>query len=66
MTMESREPETIMSRSLNSSCWKVGFKIQAPSTRPTRTAATGPLQGTFDIERAADAAVTPSTSASFS
>jgi len=55
-----------MSTSLNSSCWNVGFRIHAPSTRPTRTAATGPFQGTLDIVRAAEAAVTPSTSASFS
>ena len=56
-----------MSMSENSSsCWKVGFRIQAPSTRPTRTAAIGPFQGTFDMARAAEAAVTPSTSASFS
>ena len=66
MTIDSREPETVRSKSENSSCWKVGFRIHAPSTRPTRTAAIGPFQGTLDSDSAADAAVTPSTSASFS
>ncbi len=66
ITIESRDPETMTSRSENSSCWNVGFRIHAPSTRPTRTAAIGPFQGTFEIIRAADAAVAPSTSASFS
>ncbi len=66
ITIESREPDTVRSTSENSSCWKVGLRIQAPSTRPTRTAAIGPFQGTLDIWSAAEAAVTPSTSASFS
>src|SRR5947209_4248644 len=57
MTIESAEPDTTMSTSENSSCWNVGFKIQAPSTRPTRTAAMGPFQGTLDISSAAEAAV---------
>ena len=66
MTMDSREPETVRSTSENSSCWNVGLRIQAPSTRPTRTAAIGPFHGTFDSDSAVEAATTPSTSASFS
>jgi len=38
-----------------------GIQNQAPSTRPTRTAAIGPFHGTLDIDSAADAAVRPST-----
>ncbi len=66
ITIESAEPDTTMSTSENSSCWNVGLRIQAPSTRPTRTAAMGPFHGTWDMVSAAEAAVTPSTSASFS
>jgi len=66
ITIESREPETVRSTSENSSCWNVGLRIHAPSTRPTRTAAIGPFHGTTDIVNAAEAAVNPSTSASFS
>ena len=46
ITIESAEPLTTRSMLENSSCWKVGFRIQFPSTRPTRTAASGPFQGT--------------------
>ena len=50
----------------NSSCWKVGLRIQFPSTRPTRTAASGPFHGTVERLSAAEAATTPRMSASFS
>ena len=50
----------------NSSCWKVGLRIQLPSTRPTRTAASGPFHGTVERLSAAEAATTPRMSASFS
>jgi len=66
MTIESRDPETVRSTSENSSCWKVGFSIHAPSTRPTRTAAIGPFHGTLESDSAVEAATTPRTSESFS
>ncbi len=66
MVMESWSPEITMSTSLLSSCWNVGFNSHSPSTRPTRTPATGPSHGTRDTESASDAAVSPKTSASFS
>ena len=66
MTIESADPLTTRSTLENSSCWKVGLRIQFPSTRPTRTAASGPFQGTGERPSAVDAATTPSTSASFS
>ncbi len=50
----------------NSSCWKVGLRIQLPSTWPTRTAAIGPFHGIGEMLSAVEAASTPSTSASFS
>ena len=51
----------------NSSCWKVGLRIQLPSTRPTRTAAMGPFHGTArQAERGRGGQSTPSMSASFS
>src|SRR5206468_12469233 len=64
--LEFSDVDMVVSGSGDSSCWKVGLRIHAPSTRPTRTAAIGPFQGTLDISSAADAAVTPRTSASFS
>ncbi len=48
MTIESAEPLTTRSMLENSSCWKVGLRIQLPSTRPTRTAASGPFHGTVE------------------
>src|SRR5213593_2525078 len=54
ITIESFEPDTTMSTLENSSCWKVGFRIQAPYTRPTRTAAIGPFHGTWDMVSAAE------------
>ena len=48
ITIESSEPATTRSMSVYSSCWKVGLRIQLPSTRPTRTAAIGPFHGTVD------------------
>jgi hypothetical protein len=66
MTIESAEPLTTRSMVENSSCWKVGLRIQLPSTRPTRTAAKGPFHGTEERLSAVDAATTPSVSASFS
>ena len=46
ITIESAEPLTTRSSVENSSCWKVGLRIQLPSTRPTRTAPSGPFHGT--------------------
>ena len=46
MTIESAEPLTTRSMVENSSCWNVGLRIQFPSTRPTRTAPSGPFHGT--------------------
>ena len=66
MTIESAEPVTTRSMLENSSCWKVGLRIQLPSTRPTRTPAIGPSHGIGEMASAAEAASTPSTSASFS
>ena len=43
MTIESAEPLTTRSMVENSSCWKVGLRIQLPSTRPTRTAGQRPV-----------------------
>ncbi|MCG3135295.1 MAG: hypothetical protein HMLKMBBP_02865 [Planctomycetes bacterium] len=40
----------------------VGFTTHAPSTRPMRTAPTGPFQGSDDTARAAEAAFTARTS----
>src|SRR6266699_3569482 len=53
ITIESFEPDTTMSTSENSSCWKVGFRTQAPSTVPPRTAATGPSHAPGDTAGAA-------------
>ena len=64
--MESFVPLTTTSTSENSSCWKVGFRIHFPSTRPTRTPASGPANGIFEEASANEAATIPSTSASFS
>ncbi len=64
--IESAEPLTTRSSVENSSCWKVGLRIQFPSTRPTRTAASGPFHGTVERVSAAEAATTPRMSASFS
>ena len=66
ITMESAEPLTTRSIVENSSCWKVGLRIQLFSTRPTRTAARGPFHGTTERLSAAAAAMTPRMSASFS
>ena len=43
-----------------------GLQTKAPSTRPIRTPAIGPLKGMFEISRAADAASIAATSESFS
>ena len=64
--MLSIDPATVRSMVLLSSCWKVGFRTQFPSTLPTRTAAIGPPQGAIERVRAIEAAVTPRMSASFS
>jgi hypothetical protein len=66
ITIESALPLTVTSTVENSSCWKVGLRIQLPSTRPTRTAASGPFHGTGETLSATEAATTPRTSASFS
>ena len=66
ITIESAEPLTTRSMVENSSCWKVGLRIQLPSTRPTRTPASGPLNGIGERLSAVEAATMPSTSASFS
>ena len=66
MTMVSAEPLTTRSMVENSSCWKVGLRIQLPSTRPTRTPASGPFHGTLERLSAVEAATTPRMSASFS
>ncbi len=66
ITMDSGLPLTVRSMVENSSCWKVGLRIQFPSTLPTRTAASGPFQGMDERLSAMEAAVTPRTSASFS
>jgi len=64
--MASALPATMMSSSLYSSCWKVGFSTHCPWMRPMRTAAIGPSKGMRDSISDMLAPVMPSTSASFS
>jgi hypothetical protein len=62
----SRVPETTRSSSESSSCGYVGLRTNSPSIRPTRTAPTGPWNGISLMVRAADAAIVPRMSGSFS
>ena len=62
----SRVPETIRSSSESASWLKVGLTTNSPSIRPMRTAPTGPANGISLIDRAAEPAIVPSTSGSFS
>ena len=64
--IESFDAATTMSMSLYGSCWKVGLRIHFSWTRPTRTAAIGPMNGIFEALSAYDAATSAITSASFS
>ena len=64
--MASRVPETTRSSSDSASWLKVGLRTNSPSIRPTRTAPTGPWNGISLIDRAADAAMVPRMSGSFS
>ena len=62
----SRVPETMRSSSESSSWLYVGLTTNWPPIRPTRTAATGPMNGISLIVRAHEAAKVPMTSGSFS
>ena len=62
----SRVPETTRSSSDSASWLVVGLTTNSPSMRPTRTAATGPGNGISLIVSAADAAMVPRMSGSFS
>ena len=64
--MASRVPAMRRSRSDLSISAKVGLAMNWPSTRPTRTAATGPFQGMSEIIMAADAALMARMSNGFS
>ena len=64
--MASRVPETTRSSSDSASCEMVGLRTNSPPIRPTRTAAIGPWNGISLIVRAADAAIVPRMSGSFS
>ena len=64
--MESLVPATTISIIDDSSCLKEGFVTNSPSIFPMRTAPIGPKNGTSDKERAAEAAIVPKISASFS
>ena len=66
MVMASGVPETTMSTSEYSSCWKVGFTTQLPWMRPMRTEETRVLNGTLLTFSATDAPSMAMTSASFS
>ncbi len=66
MVMAVSEPETTMSRSEYSSCWKVGFSTHCPWMRPMRTAATVSAKGMRLAFSAKEAPVSAITSASFS
>ena len=62
----SRVPETMRSSSLSSSSGIVGLITNSPAMRPTRMAAIGPWNGISLIVRAAEAAMVPRMSGSFS
>ena len=62
----SRVPETTRSSSDSSSWLYVGLTTNSPSMRPTRTAPTGPRNGISLMVSAADAAIVPMMSGSFS
>ena len=62
----SRVPETIRSSSESASSLYVGLTTNSPLMRPMRTAPTGPANGISLIVSAADAAMVPRTSGSFS
>ena len=64
--MASRVPETTRSSSDCSSWLVVGLTMNSPSMRPMRTAATGPRKGISLMVSAAEAAMVPRTSGSFS
>ena len=66
ITIASREAATIMSISLSSRSAVVGKAMNWPPTRPIRTPANGPAQGTSDRCSAQEAPVIASTSAAFS
>ncbi len=62
----SRVPETTRSSSESASCEMVGLTTNSPSMRPMRTAPMGPWNGISEIVSAADAAIVPRMSGSFS
>jgi hypothetical protein len=62
----SRVPETTRSSSDSASWLNVGLTTNSPSIRPTRTAPIGPWNGISLIVSAADAAMVPRMSGSFS
>ena len=64
--MASRVPETTRSSSDSASWLYVGLSTNSPSMRPTRTAAMGPWNGISLMVSAADAAIVPMMSGSFS
>ena len=59
-------PATTRSRSEVGSWSMVGFSTSSPSITPTRAAPIGPMKGTPEMVRAAEAATMPRTSGSFS
>ena len=62
----SRVPETTRSSSDSASWLMVGLITNSPSMRPMRTAPTGPRKGISLMVSAADAAIVPMMSGSFS
>ncbi len=62
----SRVPETTRSSSESASWLVVGLRTNSPSMRPTCTAPIGPWNGISLIVSAAEAAIVPRTSSSFS
>ena len=48
-----------MLRSVASNCSFVGFTTNSPLIRPMRTPAMGPFQGISEIDKAAEALITP-------
>ena len=66
MSTASPVPATTSSSALSFTSSTVGFSTYSLSTKPTRAAPTGPMKGTPERVRAAEAATMATTSGSFS
>ncbi len=66
MSTASEVPATTRSRALSFSSSMVGFSTYSSPTKPTRAPPMGPMKGTPESVRAAEAATMDSTSGSFS